>query len=45
MTLFNRGGYVLDFSNNSFDTFTFLSVGIAIQETYGLSKGKSLRAF
>lgn len=45
MTLFNRGGYVLDFSNNSFDTFTFLSVGIAIQETYRLSKGKSLRAF
>lgn len=45
MTLFNRGGYVLDFSNNSFDAFTFLNVGIAIQETYGLSKGKSLRAF
>lgn len=45
MTLFNRGGYVLNFSNYSFDTFTFSSVEIAIQETYGLSKGKSLRAF
>ncbi len=45
MTLFNRNGYVLDFSNSSFDTFTFSSVEIAIQETYGLSKGKSLRTF
>lgn len=45
MDLFNRGGYVLNFSNYSFNTFTFSSVEIAIQGTYGLSKGKSLRAF
>lgn len=42
LTLFNRGGYVLDFSNNSFDVFTTASVGEAIQTKYRLSKGKSL---
>lgn len=42
---FNEGGYVLDFSNRTFDEFTFQSVGVKIQERYGLSKGKSLEAF
>ena len=42
---FNSGGYVLDFYNSSYADFTFYSVGIDIQEKYGLSKGKSLEAF
>jgi len=44
-SLFNRGGYVLDFSTNEFDVFTFEMVGIAICEKYGLSKGRSLFSF
>lgn len=43
--LFNRGGWVLDFSTNEFDTFTLGSVGIPLCEHYRLSKGKSLVAF
>ncbi|HGO8536020.1 TPA: abortive infection family protein [Streptococcus suis] len=42
---FNTGGYVLDFSNSTFGQFTFYSVGIDVQEKYGLSKGKSFEAF
>ncbi|WP_027968290.1 serine/threonine-protein kinase [Streptococcus equinus] len=42
---FNEGGYVLDFSNRSFDEFTYYSVGVKIQEKYGLSKGKSFEAY
>lgn len=38
---FNAGGYVLDFTNSTFDTFTSQSIGIAIQQKYGLSKGAS----
>lgn len=45
LLLFNRNGYVLDFSNNSFDIFTTDSIGEAIQTKYGLSKGKSLVAY
>ena len=45
LLLFNREGYVLDFSNNSFDVFTTASIGEAIQTKYGLSKGKSLVAY
>ena len=37
--LLNRGGYVLDFSTYRFDEFTSHSVGIALCETYNLSKG------
>ena len=40
--LFNRSGYVLDFSTNDFDVFTTNSVGEALCAKYGLSKGKSL---
>ena len=43
--LFNRGGYVLDFSTADFDAFTLESVGVALCTSYGLSKGKSLNAF
>lgn len=42
---FNNGGYVLDFSNREFDDFTYNSIGVRIQEKYGLSKGKSLELY
>ena len=45
LKLFNRGGYVLDFSTADFDTFTMESVGVALCSHYRLSKGKSLNAF
>ena len=32
LKLFNRGGYVLDFSTADFDTFTMESVGVASSE-------------
>lgn len=40
--LFERGGYVLDFSTADFDTFTMASVGVPLCAKYQLSKGKSL---
>jgi len=40
--LFNKQGYVLNFSTVDFDAFTLESVGIALCQHYGLSKGKSL---
>lgn len=43
--LFNRGGYVLNFSTNEFDIFTMESVGVPLCEHYKQSKGKSLVAF
>ena len=45
VALFNRGGYVLDFSTSDFDTFTLQSVGVAVCSKYKMSKGKSLMAF
>lgn len=45
LMLFNRNGYVLDFSTADFDIFTTNSVGIALCNEYGLSKGKSLKAY
>ena len=45
LSLFNRGGYVLDFSTADFDVFTMRSVGRPLCEHYGLSKGKSLNSF
>jgi len=45
MKLFNRGGYVLNFSTNDFDVFTLKSVGIPLCEKYKQSKGKSLMAY
>lgn len=43
--LFNRDGYVLNFSTATFNEFTKNSIGIALCEEYGLSKGKSLKKF
>lgn len=43
--LFNRNGYVLDFSTPSFDCFTTQSVGIPLCQKYGCSKGMSLECF
>ncbi len=45
LMLFNRSGYVLNFSTNDFDVFTANSVGEALCEKYRLSKGKSLTAY
>ena len=45
LSLFNRGGYVLDFSTNDFDNFTLSSIGIALCKRYNLSKGKSLTEY
>lgn len=44
-TMFNDGGYVLDFSDESFAKFTLKSIGIDLKARYGLSKGKSLNGF
>lgn len=38
-------GYVPGFTNATFATFTFDSVGVSIQDAYGLSKGASLMRF
>lgn len=43
--LFNRRGYVLDFSTEGFDRFTQESIGVPLCKKFGLSKGKSLEAF
>lgn len=43
--LFNRGGYVLDFTTAGFDSFTKDCTGIPLCEHYGMSKGKSLLAY
>lgn len=43
MKLFNRSGYVLDFSTSDFDAFTLDSV--ALCEKYKMSKGRSLNAY
>ena len=43
--LFNKGGYVLDFSTSKFDDFTQECVGIRLTEHYNLSKGASLEKF
>lgn len=45
VSLFNRGGYVLNFSTADFDAFTYQYVGVPLCEKYGLSKGKSLLAY
>ncbi|AEG60354.1 abortive infection family protein [Desulforamulus ruminis] len=45
MKLFNRGGYVLNFSTNDFNLFTLESVGVPLCEVYKQSKGKSLMAY
>lgn len=36
--LFNRSGYVLDFSTADFDAFTLSSIGVQLCSKYHLSK-------
>lgn len=43
--LFNRCGYVLDFSTADFDAFTMDSIGVSLCDKYKLSKGKSLNVY
>ena len=45
LKLFNRGGYVLNFSTDNFDIFTMECVGVPLCKKYNLSKGKSLTAY
>lgn len=45
LKLFNRIGYVLDFSTTDFDAFTMGSIGVALCAKYKLSMGKSLNAY
>ncbi|PLS38348.1 hypothetical protein CYV26_06465 [Carnobacterium maltaromaticum] len=44
-TFFNNRGYVLNFNDSTFDSFTVQSIGIPVQSEYKLSKGKSLEEF
>lgn len=43
--VFNNGGYVLDFTNSTFASFTKDSIGLSIKDKYGMSKGASLLAY
>lgn len=43
--LFDRGGYVLDFTTADFDAFTLSSVGVALCSKYKQSKARSLNAY
>lgn len=45
LSLFNRRGYVLNFTTNEFDAFTMGSIGVALCSEYHMSKGKSLAAY
>ncbi|MCI2168325.1 MAG: abortive infection family protein [Prevotella sp.] len=45
LRLFNRGGYVLNFTTPSFNEFTKRVVNVALCDHYNLSKGKSLELF
>ena len=45
LRLFNRGGYVLDFTTNDLNSFMLSSIGIALCQHYELSKGGSLTAY
>ena len=45
ISLFNRGGAVLDLTISDFDSLTFRCVGIPLCKHYEKSKGKSLIAF
>lgn len=42
--LLNNGGYVLDFSNATYQQFVFEKTGIDLYTKYGQSKGKNLEA-
>lgn len=40
--LFNRGGYVLNFTTSDFNPFTMDSIGIPLCEHYGISGSSEL---
>ena len=42
--LLNNNGYVLDFSNATYQEFVFEKTGFDLYTKYGLSKGKNLEA-
>jgi len=44
-SFFNEGGYVLDFSNQAFDQFTKVTIGVPLKKVFRLSKGQSLASF
>lgn len=43
--IFNSGGYVLDFTDESFKDFCIRSINKDLKNIYNMSKGKSLMAF
>lgn len=43
--LFNRGGFVLDFSTPDFNEYTKNNIGFSLCDFYSLSKGKSLMRY
>lgn len=45
IAIFNKNGFVLDFSRSDFDNFSYKLIGLNIVSFYGLSGGKSLQAF
>lgn len=45
LKFFNNKGYVFNFSTSSFNQFSEQSIGIALTEKYGVSKGASLECF
>ncbi len=45
LRFFNQGGYVLDFTSQELNNFTYSVVNVALCAEYGLSKGKSLEAY
>lgn len=44
-TFFYEDGYILNFSDSTFESFTTHSVGFSVKDKYGLSKGKSFIEF
>ena len=45
LKFFVSGGFVFDFTDKTFSTFTISSVGVDVKAKYGGSKGKALTAF
>lgn len=45
VNLFNRNGYVLNFTTSDFNCFTYQSIGKLLCVVHGQSKGKSLSAY
>jgi len=45
LSLFNRNGYILDFSTSTFDVFTQRCIGLALCAYYKQSKGRALTTY